>query len=34
MSQIFSIAVLKISALKTPKETIKIKTVSILESFK
>lgn len=34
ISQIFSMAVLNISAAKTPKETIKIKTVSSLESFK
>jgi len=34
MSHIFSMDVLKISALKTPRETVKTKTVSMPESFK
>ena len=34
MSQIFSMAVLKVSALKTPIETVKTNTASIAESFK
>lgn len=34
MSQIFSMAVLKVSALKTARETANTKTVSMPESFK
>lgn len=34
MSQIFSMAVLKVSALKTAIETAKTKTVSMPDSFK